>query len=521
LIFEIKKIFMSKKEKFYLTTAIPYANASPHIGFALELLYTDVMARYQRMLGKDVYFLTGADVHGQKMFKTAKESNIPVEELAAKNSAEFENLDDRWNITNNDFIRTSEKRHEDRAQEFWKAAEKSGDIYKKKYSGLYCVGCEAFKTEKDLVDGKCPDHHKEPELLEEENYFFKLSKYQEPLEFLFEKNKDFVYPESRYNEMYNVLKNGLEDISISRSKDKLPWGIPVPGDKTQVMYVWFDALTNYVTALGYSEDEKLLKKYWPADAHVIGKEINRFHSLLWPAMLMSAGLELPKNIAVHGWMTVDGQKMSKTIGNVIDPMEIVAKYPLESVRYFLMREIPFDNDGDYSDAKFKERFNADLANGLGNLTNRVLSMVVKYCDGKVPQVEEKNDKLIKYLSDDIWPTYRKFMDVWRFDRALETVSKFITHCDQMISDQKPWTRAKEGKMSEVSDLLYHLCESLRHIAVMIYPVMPETSEKILIQLGLDPAKENAKKLDELQSWVELTVGNKIGELQPLFPRLEK
>jgi methionyl-tRNA synthetase len=287
------------------------------------------------------------------------------------------------------------------------------------------------------------------------------------------------------------------------------------------MYVWFDALTNYVTALGYSEDEKLLKKYWPADAHIIGKEINRFHSLLWPAMLMSAGLELPKTIAVHGWMTVDGQKMSKSIGNVINPLEIITRYPLESVRYFLMREIPFDNDGDYSDAKFKERFNADLANGLGNLTNRVLSMVVKYCDGKVPQVEEKNDELIKYLSDEIWPTYNKFMDVWRFDRALETVSKFITHCDQMISDQKPWSLAKEGKMTEVSDLLYHLCESLRHIAVMIYPVMPETSEKILIQLGLDPAKENAKKLDELQSWVELTVGNKIGELQPLFPRLEK
>lgn len=512
---------MSKKETFYLTTAIPYANASPHIGFALELLYADVMARYQNLLGKDVYFLTGTDVHGQKMLKTSKEKGISVEDFAAQNSAEFENLADQWDVINNDFIRTNEPRHMSAAQEFWKAAEKSGDIYKKKYSGLYCVGCEAFKTEKDLVDGKCPDHNKEPELLEEENYFFKLSKYQEPLEFLFEKNKNFVYPESRYNEMYNVLKSGLDDVSISRSKDKLPWGIPVPGDETQVMYVWFDALTNYVTALGYSEDEKLLKKYWPADAHVIGKEINRFHSLLWPAMLMSVGLELPKMIAVHGWMTVDGQKMSKSIGNVINPLEIITRYPLESVRYFLMREIPFDNDGDYTEAKFRDRFNADLANGLGNLTNRVLSMVVKYCDAKVPKVEEKNNELIKYLSNEIWPAYCKNMDAWRFDRALETVGKFITHCDQMISDKKPWTLAKEGKTGEVKDLLYHLCESLRHIAVMIYPVMPETCEKILIQLGLDPAKENAKKLDELQSWVELTVGNKIGELQPLFPRLEK
>ena len=513
---------MSKKEKFYLTTAIPYANASPHIGFALELLYTDVMARYQQLLGKDVYFLTGTDVHGQKMYKTAKEKGLAVEEFSDQNSAEYESLADQWNIINNDFIRTSEKRHEFGAQEFWKAAEKSGDIYKKKYSGLYCVGCEAFKTEKDLVDGKCPDHNKEPELLEEENYFFKLSKYQEPLEFLFEKNKNFVYPESRYNEMYNVLKSGLEDISISRAKDKLPWGVPVPGDDTQVMYVWFDALTNYITALGYgTKDKKLFKKYWPADAHVIGKEINRFHSLLWPAMLMSVGLELPKTIAVHGWMTVDGHKMSKTIGNVINPLEIITRYPLESVRYFLMREIPFDNDGDYTESKFKDRFNADLANGLGNLTNRVLSMVIKYCDGKVPKVEEKDEELIKYLSGEIWPTYRKHMDAWRFDRALETVSKFITHCDQMISDKKPWAMAKESKMSEVSDLLYHLCESLRHIAVMIWPVMPETSEKILTQLGLDVAKENAKSLNELQLWVELTVGKKIGELQPLFPRLDK
>ncbi|MDO9509877.1 MAG: methionine--tRNA ligase [Candidatus Magasanikbacteria bacterium] len=510
---------MSKKEKFYLTTAIPYANASPHIGHALEMLYVDVMARYQRVLGKDVYFLTGADEHGQKILKTAKEKGIDVADFAAQNSAEFVNLADQWNISNNDFIRTTEERHMSRAQEFWKAAEKSGDIYKKKYSGLYCVGCEAYKTEKDLVDGKCPDHNKELELIEEENYFFKLSKYQEPLEFLFEKNKNFVYPESRYNEMYNILKRGLEDISISRSAEKLPWGIPVPGDESQVMYVWFDALTNYVTALDYSGEEKLFKKYWPADAHVIGKEINRFHSLMWPAMLMSAGLELPKQIAVHGWMTAEGQKMSKSIGNVINPFEIIAKYPLESVRYFLMREIPFDNDGDYSEEKFYNRFNADLANGLGNLTNRILSMVVKYSESEIPKVTNINNDLIKFLTEEIWPEYQKNMDKWRFDRALETVNKFITHCDQMISDQKPWTMAKEGKMTEVSDLLYHLCESLRHIAIMIYPVMPETSEKILAQLGLDPTKENAKSLIELQTWVELTVGNKIGELQQLFPRL--
>ena len=392
--------------KYYLTTAIPYANDNPHIGHAILFLYADVMARFQRLLGKDVYFLIGTDEHGQKIFRAAKEHEMPVEELAAEKSAVFQNLADQWNITNDDFIRTTEKRHMDAAQKFWQAAEASGDIYKKKYSGLYCVGCESFKTERDLVDGKCPDHQKEPERLEEENYFFRLSKYQEPLELLFEQHPEFVYPQNRYNEMLNILKNGLEDISISRSVDKLTWGIPVPGDDSQVMYVWFDALTNYITALGYgSKDEKLFRKYWPADAHVIGKEINRFHSLLWPAMLMSVGIELPKMIAAHGWITIDGQKMSKTIGNVIDPLKLSTDYPIEAVRYFFMRELPFDNDGDYTDEKFVARYNGDLANGIGNLANRILVMIEKYADGRVPKVKTVDNEIIDLLKIEIWPAY--------------------------------------------------------------------------------------------------------------------
>ena len=512
-----------KKNNFYLTTAIPYANADPHIGFALEILYTDVMARYQRLLGKEVYFLTGPAEHGQKMFKTAKEAKETVDKYAAKKSALFQNLADQWNITNDDFIRTTEMRHMELAQKFWEAAEASGDIYKKKYKGLYCVGCEAFKTEKDLVNGVCPDHPNPPSTiitLEEENYFFRLSKYQEPLEFLFEQHKDFVYPESRYNEMYNILKSGLEDISISRSTDKLPWGVPVPGDPSQVMYVWFDALTNYVTALGWgAKGNKLFKKFWPANAHVIGKEINRFHSLLWPAMLMSAGLELPQQIAVHGWITVNGQKMSKSVGNVINPLELTQKYPLEAVRYFLMREIPFDNDGDFSYEKFEERYNADLANGIGNLTNRILTMVEKYSGGVIPRVGEVNNDLINFLTQKIWPEYDANMQKWRFDRALEGVFKFVSYCDQLISDHKPWALAKEGKDKEVGDFLYHLAEGLRHIAIMLYPVMPETAEKIMAQLGLNVAKELGKPLADLQQWVELTVGNKINKGEQLFPRL--
>ncbi|MCX6782153.1 MAG: methionine--tRNA ligase [Candidatus Magasanikbacteria bacterium] len=507
-------------DKFYITAALPYANENPHIGHAILFLYTDVMARYQRMLGKDVYFVTGTDEHGQKMFRSAKEHGLPVEDYCSEKSAVFQNLADQWNITNDDFIRTTENRHIEAAQKFWLAAVESGDIYKKKYTGLYCVGCEAYKTEKDLVGGKCPDHQKEPEVLEEENYFFRLSKYQEPLELLYEQQPEFVYPQNRYNEMHNILKNGLEDISVSRSTDKLTWGVPVPNDPTQVMYVWFDALTNYITALGYgSTNDTLFNKYWPADAHVVGKEINRFHSLLWPAMLMSAGLELPKMIAAHGWITIDGQKMSKSVGNVIDPLKMSSDYPIDAVRYFFMRELPFDSDGDYSEDKFIARYNGDLANGIGNLTNRIVVMIEKYCAGTVPEVKNIDHEMIDYLKEKIWPAYEENMAKFRFDKALESVWAFITHCDQKISDVQPWAMAKDGKTDEVNDLLYHLAESLRQIAVMIWPIMPEAAERILGQLGVDAGEEFAKPLSTLKNWVELTVGKKISEPEILFPRL--
>lgn len=502
---------------FFITSAIPYANDNPHIGHAILFLYADVMARYQRLLGKDVYFLIGTDEHGQKMFRAAKTHGMPVEDYSSEKSAVFQNLADQWNISNDDFIRTTDKRHMNGAQKFWEASLASGDIYKKKYSGLYCVGCEAYKTEKDLVDGKCPDHQKEPEVLEEENYFFRLSKYQKQLEDLFKKNPEFVYPSNRYNEMFNILKNGLEDISISRSTDKLTWGIPVPNDESQVMYVWFDALTNYITALGYgTDDTELFDKYWPADVHVLGKEINRFHSLLWPAMLMSAKVELPKMIAAHGWITIDGQKMSKSVGNVIDPLKMSADYPVEAVRYFFMRELPFDSDGDYSDDKFIARYNGDMANGLGNLTNRVIVMLEKYCDSTVQDAKNDNDLAASITAT--WKKYDEQMEIFRFDHAMEAVWQLVTTCDQLISERQPWALAKAGKTDEVNALLNNLAEALRHIAVMISPVMPETAGKILTQLGLEVSSELALSKKELMKIRNLS-GLHTTKAEQLFPRL--
>ncbi|PIQ73063.1 methionine--tRNA ligase, partial [Candidatus Roizmanbacteria bacterium CG11_big_fil_rev_8_21_14_0_20_36_8] len=369
---------------FYITTPIYYASGDPHIGHAYTNLMADITARYHRMAGHPVLFVTGTDEHGMKVQQKAQEAGkspkVFVDEIAAK----FRELTDVWNITNDDFIRTTEDRHKETVAVFWKRVMDAGYIYKKSYGGLYCVGCEAFKTEKDLVEGKCPDHDAIPEPLEEENYFFKLSAFQKPLEKLFDEGDAFVTPVDKLNEMRQILTSGLEDISISRSTEKLQWGIPVPGDESQVLYVWFDALVNYISALGFGREENRMKEAWPADIHFVGKEINRFHSLLWPAMLLAAGLEPPKQIAVHGWITVDGKKMSKTIGNVLDPFMLVEERGLEAIRYFMTREIPFYRDGDFSFARFEDRYNNDLANELGNLLHRAVAMTDRYLAGVVP-----------------------------------------------------------------------------------------------------------------------------------------
>ena len=369
----------NQNKKFYITTSIAYTNAPPHIGFAQEVVQADALARYHRLLGENVFFLTGTDENGAKVAKAAEEAGQSPKEFVDEISKKFKALRDILNLSNDDFIRTTDqKRHWPTVKNIWLELKENGDIYKKKYKGLYCVGCEAFVKENDLVDGKCPIHEKNPEVIEEENYFFCLSKYQNQLKKIIRAEKIKIIPETRKNELLSFITQGLEDVSCSRSREKLGWGIPVPKDNTQTIYVWLEALVNYLSALNHTTNGDKFKKFWPSDVHCIGKDIFiRFHGSLWPAMLLSLKLDLPKTIFVHGFITVNGQKMSKSLGNVIDPLELVKKYDTDPVRYFLLREIPPTEDGDFTYQKFEARYNSDLASGLGNLVARVLTMAKK------------------------------------------------------------------------------------------------------------------------------------------------
>ena len=477
-------------KKFYITTSIAYTNAFPHIGFALESIQADVLARYHRLLAEDVFFLTGTDEHGAKISKAAKEAGKSPEDFVDEISGKFKELGRILNLSNNDFIRTTDKiRHWPAVREVWQKLKEKGDIYKKNYQGLYCVGCEAFKTKRELINGKCSIHKTEPEKIEEENYFFRLSKYSKKIEKAIKTGKLEIIPKTRRNEILGLIKQGLEDVSFSRPSKDLQWGISVPDDPTQKIYVWADALTNYISALGYPRGENF-KKYWPADVHCIGKDILKFHSLIWPGMLWSLGLSLPKSIFVHGFITVSGQKMSKSLGNVIDPFELVKKYGLDPVRYYLLREIPSAEDGDFTFDKFEKRYNSDLASGLGNLTARVLTMVEKYCQGKVPEIKinpEKHplasDKKI-YNWKKSWRDLGKHLDNFQFNEALASVWKFIAEADKYIEQNKPWVLAKEGKAEELNWVLYGLLDSLNQICRQIYIFMPDSALKIADSLGI-------------------------------------
>jgi len=464
------------KNKFYITTSIAYTNAPPHLGYALELVQADVIARYRRILKNDVFFLTGTDEHGFKIQKKAESVKKDPKEFVNELSRKFKKLLEILDISNDDFIRTTDKKkHWVAVEKAWLELKKNGDIYKKKYKGLYCQGCEAFVSKDDLVEGKCVNHNREPQILEEENYFFKLSKYAKRVKKIIDEDKIKIIPEKRKNEIIAFINKGIEDISFSRPRDKIKWGIPVPDDKNQVIYVWADALLNYISAIGYSRDNKKFRKYWPADLHCIGKDIHRFHCLIWPAMLLALKLSLPKKVLIHGFINVNNRKMSKSLGNVVDPFDLVSRYGKDAVRYFLLREIPPTEDGDFTYDKFEKRYISDLASGLGNLFLRVIVLAKKFnINFNVKNISNHN---LKKEIDKTKKEYKKLFEEFKFNKVLELVWGLIGFCDKYIEIKKPWEKGLRHK-----EVLSDLILTIKEISKMIEPFLPETSKKIIHQL---------------------------------------
>ena len=506
-------------EKFYITTPLYYPSANFHIGHCYTTIIADSIARYKRLAGYDVFFLTGTDEHGEKIEKKAKENGVTPKEYVDKI---VDNAKDLWKslgISYDKFIRTTDEYHEKAVQKIFNKLYEQGDIYKGEYEGLYCTPCESFWTETQLVDGKCPDCGRDVHIVKEESYFFKLSKYQDKLIKLYEEHPEFIQPESRKNEMLNnFIKPGLEDLCVSRTT--FNWGIPVTFDAKHVVYVWIDALTNYITALGYmSEDDSLFKKYWPADLHLVGKEIVRFHTIIWPALLMALDLPLPKKVFGHGWLIIDGGKISKSLGNYKDPREYINLYGVDAIRYFALREVPFGNDGTFSESALIARINADLANILGNLVNRTISMSYKYFDGIVlePTCKEEIDSdLIKSISC-LYKIVDEKMDELHISEAIDAIFDVLRKCNKYIDDTTPWILAKdETKKDRLATVLYNLLESIRICAILLSPFMPTSVDKILYQLNT-----KVTSYDSCKKFGQIEINNQLNKPEPIFLRIDK
>jgi len=477
--------------KFYITTAIDYTNDRPHLGHALEKTQADVLARFHRLRGDDVFFLTGTDEHGAKIVKAAKVATKESQEFVDELSQEFQKLLKELNISNDDFIRTTDqKRHWPAVYRLWKKFEDNGDLYKAEYEGLYCIGHEAFIKKSELKNDFCLDHQIEPEKIKEENYFFKLSKYRDEVRKLISEDKIKIYPQFRKEEVLNLIKES-EDVSFSRPSKDLSWGIPVPGDSEHTIYVWAEALMNYISAIGFTEDSSQFKKLWPVDIHLIGKDILRFHAIIWPAMLLAAGLETPKSIYVHGFITVDGQKMSKTIGNVIDPFQLVKKYGVDPVRYYLLREIPSYEDGDFSYEKFETRYNADLANNLGNLVSRVAALIQKFFNGSFSYHREFVSKEVDDKIIETWKKYNQSINEFKLHIALENVFSLIDFANLYVDENKPWALLENPE--RLNGVITNLIVILLNVAWFLKPFLPETSDRIFEIIGAD---KNGKSWEE-------------------------